>query len=443
MVPDSPLSRRRLLTGGATVLGAGLVGTGWFAPTWFPDVVTDKLLAVYPEPPKHVWRPEVSDEHADDAVARLERTVEQVRTLRSRIDLDSVSDEMEFRLNGDDPSGGWLETAKSESEPRDRLFDALYGLSFAGEALGAAKVTLGETDPEAVVERGDRLRADARAVLDSVASYEVSDPATDLAYLYFVERDLAFARLNSHRDGVFTGGTAGADDYSPQDVANTWSSHLQAEQYLANARYYRDLYRENLGDETRSYAETLDDAHSTLTEQIESLPTRSDVRERIEGERGFDHQTPLGAARWELFWMCFDTDYRIGYDSDGPHHGHTVQRVVETASALLNRRAHEFALDELDVSPGDTDYDSGRTFRAKRRAVSRFRSVRAKYDSPFAGVLAQQAASLIHSGEVGIEMADGTHPMWLNRVEATTYYLVSAGQMNELGSVYETIIDGS
>lgn len=101
MSPDDPpslLSRRQLLglLGGGS---AAFAGIGWFAPTWLPDPVTDWLLGIYPEPPAHVWRPEVSDEHADEAVDRLERTVEQARTLRNRVDLDSVSEEMEFYLD--------------------------------------------------------------------------------------------------------------------------------------------------------------------------------------------------------------------------------------------------------------------------------------------------------------------------------------------------------
>jgi len=438
----SSLSRRQLL---GLVGGAGAVGgVGWFRPTWLPDPITDWLTTLYPNPPAHVWRPAVSDAHADEAVDRLERTVERAQTLKERVDLDSVPRELRFSLDHGDPSGGWLDSAQSASDAHERLQYATIGLSFAGEVVGAATFVLDEADPERLADRGRAIRSSAEAVLDSVGDYAVSDPSRDLAYLYFVERELAFARFNSRYRKRFAGETTTAsDDFTDGAVADANAAYLQAEQRLANARYYRDRYREGLGDEARSYADALDSALTTLTESIATFPTASEVRDRISDERDLGQQTPYGAARWELLSICFDSDYRRDYGPDGHRHGHTVQRVVESAIALLGRRGHEFALDELGVSPGDTGYDSGRTFRAKRRAVRRFRSVRDAYDSPFAGVLAQGAANLIHAGEVGIDLADGTHPMWRNRVEATTYYLVGEGEMRELGEVYGTVIDGS
>ncbi|POG56371.1 hypothetical protein [Haloferax marisrubri] len=436
----SSLSRRQLL---GLVGGAGAVGSiGWFRPTWLPDPITDWLTTLYPNPPAHVWRPTVSDAHADEAVARLERTVERAQTLKPRVDTDSVPRELEFSFNHRDPSGGWLESAQSASDPHKRVQYALMGMSFAGEAVGAATYLLDEADPERLAERGGSIRSSAGAVLDSVGDYAVSDPSRDLAYLYFVERELAFARFNSRYRERFAGETTTAsDDFTASAVADAHASYLQAEQRLANARYYRDRYRDGLGDETRSYADVLDSALTTLTESIATFPTASEMRDRLSDEYDSARQTPYGAARWELLTICFDSDYRLNYGPDGHRHGHTVQQVVEAAIALLGRRGHEFALDELGVSPGETGYDSGRTFRAKRSAVRRFRSVRDTYDSPFAGVLAQEAANLIYSGEVGIELADGTFPMWRNRVDATTYYLVGEGEMRELDEVYGTVID--
>ncbi|WP_058828245.1 hypothetical protein [Haloferax sp. Q22] len=438
----SSISRRQLL---GLVGGAGAVGgIGWFRPTWLPDPITDWLTTLYPNPPANVWRPEVSDAHADEAVARLERTVEQAQRLKERVDLDSVPRELEFSLDHGDPSGGWLESAKSVSDAYERLRYATVGLSFAGEAVGAAKFVLDEADPERLTERGRTIQSSAEAVLDSVGDYEVSDPSRDLAHLYFVERELAFARFESRYRKRFAGETTTAsDDFTGGAVADAYASYLQAEQRLANARYYRDRYREGLDDETRSYANALDAALTTLTEAIATFPAANEMRDRISDERDLGQQTPYGAARWELLTICFDSDYRLNYGPDGHRHGHTVQQVVESATALLDRRGHEFALDELGVSPGDTGHDSGRTFRAKRSAVRRFRSVRETYDSPFAGVLAQEAANLIHAGEVGIELADGTFPMWRTRVEATTYYLVAEGEMRTLGEVYGTVIDDS
>ncbi|WP_101297309.1 transcriptional initiation protein Tat [Halegenticoccus soli] len=445
MVPDIPFTRRNLLVGTGVGLGVGSLGTGLYAPTWLPDPVTDALLSIYPEPPAHAWRPAMSDAHADKAVALLEETVQRATALRRRVDVGSLPEDLAFHLDRSDPSGGWLQSARDESDPWERLFAATYGMQFAGEAVGYAKVALDETDPEALVERGDRLRTAADGVLDSLGNYRISDPARDLAHLWFAERELSLARLDSHRSGTYTGGADDPDEYSERDVAATWGSHVQAEQRLRNARYHRDLYRENLGDGARPHANALDDALVALTDAVNEFPTRDELRRKIDEELELAQETPYGAARWELLTLCYDDSFRFGFEEGGYRRGHTVQRVVEVARALLARRAHAFALSELGVSPDDADYDSGRAFREKRRAVRTFRAVRAEHDSPLAGVLAQEASDRIRAGDVGVgsgrSREDG--PAWRDRVEAATYYLVGTGQMRELGGVLGAILGGS
>ena len=446
MVPDTTFTRRTLLAGSGTALGAGLVGIGLFAPTWLPDSMTDALLGAYPEPPGHVWRPDISDAHADEAVAHLEETVERANALRERIDADSLSEDLAFHLDRGDPSGGWLESAREESDPQKRLFAATYGVQFAGEVVGYANVALDEVDAGALAERGDRLRAEAADVRDSLGDYLVSDPARDLAYLYFTERELELARLDSPRFGAHSGGVPSGDEYSDHDVARTWGSHTQAEQRLRTARYYRDLYREGIGDGARPYADALNHALATLTDAVEEFPTRDEMRTTVRDELELTQETPYGAARWELSTLCYDDDFRFGFDEDGHRSGHTVQHVVEVARALLARRAHDFALAKLDASPDDADYDSGRAFREKRRAVRTFRSVRDEYGSPFAGVLAQEASDRIRAGDIGLESDGRGHddrPAWQDRVEATTYYLVGTGQLRELADVLAAILDGA
>ncbi|SIR64905.1 hypothetical protein SAMN05421858_3114 [Haladaptatus litoreus] len=442
MVPDISVTRRTLLAGSGVALGGSLVSTGLLAPAWLPDSVTDIALELYPEPPGHLWRPEISAEHADEAVELLEETVAQAKTLQERIDVNTLPEDLAFHLDNSDPSGGWLESARDESNPRERLFAATYGMQFAGEVIGYAKVVLDEVEPEALVDRGMQLRKETDAVLDSFADYAVSNPARDFAYLYATERQLSFARLNSHRSGIHAGGVASANDYSDRDVASTWGSHIQAKQYLRNARYYRDLYREGLSSDASSSMAVLNDAVTTLTNAINEFPRRDEMRTKIEDELELTHETPYGAARWELFALCYDNDFRFGFDADGYRTGHTVVRLVEVARALLARKAHAFTLSELDVSPDDSEYDSGHAFREKRRAVRTFRSVRNKYDSPFAGVLAQTASDRIRAGDIGVGDYEDDIPGWRERVEATTYYLVGTGQMRELGDVLGIVLDG-
>lgn len=430
------VTRRRLLAGAGAAVGGGALA-GWVAPTWLPDPVTDALILAYPDVPSQLWRPSVSSAHADEAVAELEATVERARALQERIDVDSLPEDLAFHLDNEDPSGGWLESAKDESDPSERLFAATYGMQFAGEVVGYARVVLDEEDPEALAERADRIREAAEDVLASFSEYRVSDPGRDLAPLYFVERELSLARIDTGREWREDGEPIGEGEYSARDVASAWGSHTQAEQRLRNARHYREQYRENLGDDARPYADTLEQAQSAFADAVESFPTREELRTELSEERDLTQETPYGAARWELFTLCYDNDFRFGFESDGYRSGHRLQQVVETGLALLARRSHEFALAELGVEPDDTDYDSGHAFRAKRRAVRTFGSVRDEHGSPFAGVVAESATDLIRAGDIGLGDWDrpGDRPAWQARVEAATYYLVGTGVLRELGDV--------
>lgn len=433
----SSLSRRQLL--GLLAGGSVLAGVTWFAPEWLPDPVTDTLTTMYPDPSSnYVWRPPVSDEHADEAVQRLEDTVERAEGLRSRIDLDSVDEDMRFHLRGS-PAGGHLESAKEERDARNRLFSATSGMLFAGEAVGYSKIVLGEANPDARLERGRELRQVTDDIVDSISEYRVSDPGRDLGYFYAIERELSFARISSNWSGTYTGGDPDSiDDYSPHGLANTWGSQLQAEQRIENARHYREQYRSGLGDDPQSRRKRLDDALLGLLAETDRYPTRDEMRTKLEDELELDQTTPYGAARWELYPLCFDNDYR--FFADDFRRDLTVLRVVETGHALLARQAHGFVLSELDVDPDDTDYDSGQSFRAKRHAMRQFRATRREYDSNFAGVMASEAASRIRGGDVGLSgRLNHGRPAWYARVESAVYYLVGAGMMRNLCEVVDPL----
>ncbi|KAB1193994.1 transcriptional initiation protein Tat [Haloferax sp. MBLA0076] len=430
----STLSRRQLL--GLLGGGGALAGIGWFAPEWLPDPVTDTLTTMYPDPSSnYVWRPPVSDEHADEAVQRLEETVERATVLASQVDFDTIDEDMRFHLRGS-PAGGHLESARDKLNARDRLQHATTGLQYAGETIGYAKVALGEDDPEFLVERSRELERTTDETVDSISEYRVSDPGRDLAYLYSVERLLSFARINIGWDRSADDESNVVDDYSPRDFAAEWGSHLQAKQRIRTARYYREQYRSGLGDDPRSHRERLDDALLGILAEIDRYPTRDEMRTKLEDELDLDQSTPYGAARWELFTLCFDNDFRYIGDFERDL---TMKHLVDSAQSLLARQAHEFALSELDVEPEDSDYDSGRSFRAKRRAMHEFRETHRELDSHFAGVVASEAASRIRGGDVGLEIGDGV-PRWQLRVESAVYYFVGEGMMRNLGDVVDPLL---
>lgn len=437
MVPDISLTRRQLL-GGVGVTAGGITGTAIFAPAWLPDHLTDALLGMYPEPPAHVWRPPVSAEHADNAVARLSSTVDKAQELRAQVDRGSVSTKVAHRLYTDDPSGGWLDSAQSESNPHDRLFDATYGMQFAGEVLGYAKAARNDADIETLRTQGTQIRTAAQDIHDSISEYQVGDPATDLGYLYFLERALSFARLGAHD----ADDKPQEEEVKPHYIASTWAAHVQAKQRLANARYYRDLYESNITATARSFSAQLATALSSLMDSLNEFPTRTEMQTEIEAKIEDSNQTPYQVARRELLTLCYNTDHQAGYGEGGFKEGHTVQHIVDAAIELLSRQAHDYALSELAVSPDDTDYDSGHAFREKRQALRKFQSVRDQHPSPVAGILAQEPADRIRAGDVGITVFDGDDetPAWHDRVTAAVYYLVGNGMLRGLSDVLDTMI---
>jgi hypothetical protein len=434
MVSERPLSRRHLLTGvGGAV--AALLGTGLYAPEWLPDALTDRAVEYVPEPPSRPWRPPVTDDHAGEAVDALADTVDRAKRLREGVDADSVSEEVAFHLDGD-PSGGWLESAREAEDDYHRLFYATYGLQFAGEAVGYALVARGESDPEALVERGRRLRQESNAVGNSIREYRVSDPGRDLAFLAWVERELVFARLNSHRAGIDVGEPASAAEFSEHGVASTWGTHLQARQHLRNARRYRSAYRDRRAHHASPFGEELGDAVDALTAALDEFPRREEVRESLPDRRG---RSPLAAARWELLGLCYDDDFRIDARKRSDL---LAYRTLRLARALVARRAHDFVLEELDLTASDTDFDSGVALREKRRATRTFRRVREEHDSPFAGLVVEEAANRIRAGDVAVDGGSEAAPAWQRRVEAAVYYLVGRGSVEHLPPVLSTVVDG-
>ena len=188
MVPDlSSLSRRRLLGGvaGLATLGAGATAAvGLTEPTALPNSLTDAATRHYPTPPEVTahWRPAVTEDHARFAVELLARTVERSEPLWEQIDRDRP-------FTG---AGGWLEDAREDlrsGKTPDALWNASYGLKFAGEYLGEARWELEEVTLGELAERGRALRNRIDAVVGALDPYPVSDPATDPAWYLRIEQE--------------------------------------------------------------------------------------------------------------------------------------------------------------------------------------------------------------------------------------------------------------
>ncbi|MFB6171634.1 MAG: hypothetical protein ABEJ23_03815 [Haloarculaceae archaeon] len=233
MVPDrSSLSRRRLLGGLAGLAAGGTVAVGATAPTLLPDVVTDQATNVYPTPPEmtELWRPTVTESHAREAVGLLARTVSDGERLWRRLETDD-------RFTG---AGGWLETAREtlqKGDYREALFDATYGIQFAGEQLGIARAKLGAADPQRLARRTGDLRDRLDRVAADLRPYPVAEPPRDLAWYYAIEQTVLFGRFHADWDGA----TAARDGVDEGD-AGFDSGHALAEKHRA-----RSVYRSVVG----------------------------------------------------------------------------------------------------------------------------------------------------------------------------------------------------
>ncbi|WP_245742031.1 hypothetical protein [Natrinema salaciae] len=127
-------------------------------------------------------------DHAREAVALLAETEAEAIARWEEIDRD------ESRPRG---SGGWLESADAslaDGDYREALFDATYGIRFAGEDLGRARAELGEADLADLADRAVALLDRIDAVVGAIGSYPVREPERDLAWYSHIELELQRGR---------------------------------------------------------------------------------------------------------------------------------------------------------------------------------------------------------------------------------------------------------
>ncbi|MFC4358681.1 hypothetical protein ACFO0N_12090 [Halobium salinum] len=444
---DRPaISRRRLLGGVATagLVAGGTLAVGAESPTTLPDLLTDTATKLYPTPPEitALWRPTVTEGHAREAVDLLADTVSEGERLWERTDTD------EHFLG----AGGWLENAREslgEAKYHDALFEAGYGLQFAGESLGVARARLGRADLGSLADRGFGLLDRVDALAADLDPYPVSDPGRDLAWYYRIERDLVFARFDADwgteameaaRNGVDDANGPEAEEYSPRDVGTLTGRLLQGRLHVRTAERFRDLLAERLdGDtgDTTDYADHLRSATGEFRAEIEALPSRGEIRSSYLDEVDDDGRYgPYGFARSRLAMWCFDSDYRFGWDDSD---GLLTHRAVETSKAVAQRRAHEFALDRLVVGPDDEGFDSGHTLAEKRRARATYRSVVGSDPPPLLTRQVKRAVEDLQVAKVGFA-GNYQRPLWRERLKAYLYALVGRAKLREYPAVYDAVV---
>lgn len=333
------IGRRDLLVGSAAL--AGVAGGVLVPAEYLPDGVAFWRMRLRPVPEVSP-RPPVGDGHVSAARDDLRSLVERAERVWGRVENPAAA-------TGSLP--GLVDPERAIGTARDHLddagtgpnLDALFavrrGTRFAGEALGGARLALGEAS-------GEHLARQAHDILRAVAAERdrvrpaVADPSAGLARLYWVERWLLFARLNSYRDGTYAGQDHPTTEYSDRDVVRTWGSHMQARRYRADAARLYDAYREATAGERRD-----------LTAHVSRVDERlfAEARERTfapdEAERRRTAVESLPEGPYRAF-RAFVTAYLRNADVHSPERlsaGLPVYRAVENAETVLRGRAAEAA----------------------------------------------------------------------------------------------------
>lgn len=448
MVPASSspsLSRRRLLgavAGGTALVGGGTLVAGATNPTALPNVVADWATNYYPTPPERsaLWRPTVTEDHARDAVALLDDTDDEANTLRSKLDDD------DFRFFG---PGGWLDDAEASLENGDyddALFEARYGLQFAGEGLGKVNAELGEADLEEFADRSVELFDRIDALVQELRSYPVREPARDLAWYVEIESELQHGRslanwhgLEAVRDGSAADAEISTSD--PHEIGEIESQLLRAEIAVETAERYHDRLSDRPEGTDAEYRDHLESVLEALRDDLESMPTRDEVTSRYIDD---DVETygPYEFAHSRLAGWCFPTSisppWKQSVDDD-----FLVVRVLGTARGLVDWRAHEYAVDELAVKPDDEGFDPGHVLAEKRRAKSTFDRTVGSEPTPFLAVLAEQGIGGVRAADIRRDSwgNDDHWTAWRERVQTYLHALLGRARLREYPAVYDRIVD--
>ncbi|NHN40639.1 hypothetical protein G9C85_03175 [Halorubellus sp. JP-L1] len=452
MVPDSSLpdvslpdpsswSRRRFLAALCGLGAGGTVAVGATAPTALPDALTDEATKHYPTPPEVAahWEPTVTEAHARSVIERLADVAASAEALWPEVETD--------RHNTG--AGGWLETAREELEDgnyNDALFDATYGLQFAAEELGFARARLDQTDVPALADRTLAVRDRIAAVRDALDPYNVDDPGVDLAWYHRIETETL--RAENHAGWGDAAAAANGVDDDDGPPAGDLDAHavgsLTADVHLAevcasNAERYSQHLQDRLGDDPTPYAAHLERVADAFRTTLADRPSRDDVRARY-GLDDADEHGPYEFAHAHLARSCFDAAIPVPWETDVDASMHATTTLA-LATAIVDWRAHDFAVDHLVVDQSTTGFDSGHVLAEKRRARSTYQDALGDSPPPF---LAQQAGRAIEDLQVAkVGFADSYRdPIWKERLNAYLYALLGRAKLHHHPRLYQRIVDG-
>lgn len=444
MVPDTPdTSRRRLLAalgGGVAAVGGGTVAVGATAPTALPDRLTDAATNHYPEPPEvgQLWRPTVTEAHAREAVELLAETSERAAELWPEVDVDEPT------ILDPPAAGGWLESAREHlrqgAYPR-AVFDAIYGLGFAGETLGFARAKLGRADWATLTDVATAHRERARAVTAALRPYPTTRPARDLGWYTRIEQEAQVAGAKARRAVPDPDRRSDDGEPEPDAVGEATAELLQARLHARKAERFHDLLRERLDGETTPYRDRLAAVVARFRSALAESPDRDTVVARYV-DRDADEYGPWEFAHTRLARWCFDTAGPVSAPWEVEIEEELLAlRAVALSVGLARRRAHGRVVDRLVVEPGDTDFDSGHTLAAKRRARATYRAVVGDDPAPLFVTQIGRAVEDIQVAEVR-GGPDDDRPAWRRRLKPYLYAELGRAKLAVFPALRDAILAG-
>jgi hypothetical protein len=430
------ISRRRLLAGSAALGTAATLGFGALAPaSALPDGVAKTRASLRPVPQVRA-KPSVTDAHVADAIADVESMIDRAEAMWSRVvDPDAAVDSLPGLANPDrsiDTARDYVENARSH-DGWDALVDVRIAASYAGEAIGGARLALDEAD-------GGELAANGREILDAASrersrmTYAVADASVGFAQLYFVERLLYSARLNSFRGGVYAGQSSPTTNYSDHDVVRTWGSHMQARRALADAVRLYDDHRDRVGDDASDLTAHVESAEATIREEAKDRALTTD---EADARRAAIDDLPAGpgrAFRWQTYFYVHNgqPERPAGLVADLP-----LYRAVENAEFVLGARALAEVQDRELLAPDADDVPGALLDETKAAALDSLDDLRSEAsERPLLELLLEEGRRLVWAGDTDLDGdVDVEHP----RARALADYALGDAYLDALPDVLATL----
>ncbi|WP_264780786.1 hypothetical protein [Haladaptatus sp. T7] len=415
--PDSPLSRRRVLLAGGSVLG---LGSASFVTNTMPAPVVDartKHVGIPSIPP----RIEIPASHVRVAKAHAQRIIDEAKTEWKRADKSALKEFDRDYLNDlPDRSRATIDDIQDGSGTPQTLERCQWAASTAAKTLGTAQYL----NDEYTEKNPKRSQTKLEREIDSFRTnieYECDDPNDFLVHVGRVERHTqqaaSFLDLDSPPEDAMEAGK------SLRDIES-------ARRDFDDGRRLYERYRGGLKD-PNPFGDTLARNRTHLEQQAEELRSKGDDNadddlpkspyRRLRG-RIYTHGWFYGRS---TLWDA--TRYREG--------GYEVLSATTTADALQHFLAWRDAKRRVDIPEESGEIGSKRVFRAKKLAVSELRTALSKTDDgSFARILLDTAHGLIDSGDSTVDDEDFPH------AEAYGRYLLGWAYSKHAANTAERLI---